>query len=68
MGGIKYLPAPINKSSTGGIKSLPAPINKSSTGGIKCHAMSDATSDVYKKRYTSECRRSYDGVLAHPPK
>ena len=35
-------------------------------GGINCHAMSDATSDVYKKGYTSECRRSYDGDLAHP--
>ena len=36
------------------------------TGGINCHAMSDATSDVYKKGYTSECRRSYDGDLARP--
>ena len=36
------------------------------TGGINCHAMSDATSDVYKKGYMSECRRSYDGDLARP--
>ena len=35
-------------------------------GGINCHAMSDATSEVYKKAYMSECRRSYDGDLAHP--
>ena len=36
------------------------------TDGINCHAMSDATSEVYKKAYMSECRRSYDGNLAHP--
>ena len=37
------------------------------TDVIKCDAMSDATSVVYKKAYMSECRRSYDRTLAHPP-
>ena len=36
------------------------------TGGIKHDAVSEFTTAVYKKGYTSECRRSYDGDLARP--